>query len=118
MVVSCGYDERQKGWHIQWRCHGQHSIRVSNAAVAGDKAASERVARRLQRHIEEAPDRSDKGPFSLQRDSFVEEELNGTAAADSDRTRPLDPDPQAVTFTPSPKRIRLVWSVPKNELEP
>ena len=118
MGVSCGYDERQKGWHIQWRCHGQHSIRVSNAAVAGDKAASERVAQRLQRHIEEAQDRSDKGPFRLQRDSFVEEELNGTAAADSDRTRPLDPDPQAVTFTPSLKRIRLVWSVPKNELEP
>ena len=100
MVVSCGYDERQKGWHIQWRCHGQHSIRVSNAAVAGDKAASERVARRLQRHIEEAPNRSDKGLFRLQLDSFVEEELNGAAAADSDRTRCVATNTAAGTMPP------------------
>ena len=75
MVVSSRYDEQRKAWHLQWRCQGKLQLRVNDADLDGDTEAAERVARRLQRFVQEAADQSDQDLFMSRRDAFIADEL-------------------------------------------
>ena len=79
MAVSKRLDKnnRATSWQVYWRCNGQLqlSIRVRVSALNGDHDAAERVAGKLQAHIEAANDRSDKVAFTAVLDELIAAEL-------------------------------------------
>lgn len=80
MVVQCRYDEARGRWQLQWYCQGKQQLCVRDATLDGDRAASERVARRLHRLLEDGPCLSDVEYLREQLDASIAEEVAAAGA--------------------------------------
>jgi hypothetical protein len=88
MVVGSRFDavNRHNSWQIFWRFNGATKcIRVRVSALNGDTDAAERVAAKLQAHIEAARDRSGKVAFEHVLDGMIAAELGALTNAAQDQ---------------------------------